>query len=202
MCSFFFLFSLSCVKSPSFTLSPCHPPPFVVVSQDLLPRWGPPTQCPLATSKLKSQLEKEHGCCPRYQPNLMVVPPLIGFFTSPGSLPPFVQVASPPALDTRDSTAKNTPGLGAESHGKQRTSFQVSAPWSMVLAVVRISRSISPKAWGDCSEKWKPLELNVSGRASHLQGAHASALVRKYKVRYLISLPPAPQPREGKKIEQ
>lgn len=34
------------------------------------------------------------------------------------------------------------------------------------------------------------------------QGACASALVRKYKVRHLISLPPTPHPREEKKREK
>lgn len=117
----FFLFSLSCVKSPSYTLSPSHDPnphPWLLPkssSQD--------TSCLAPTSDLRTEDQRSGRECshaPTCQPGLTGMPPLTGFFASSGSLPPFFQVISA-ALDARDSTTKRTPGPGAESHGEWRT---------------------------------------------------------------------------------
>lgn len=117
----FFLFFLSCVKSPSYTLSPSHDPnphPWLLPktsSQD--------TSCLAPMYDLRTEVQRSGRECshsPTCQPGLTGMPPLAGFFASSGSLPPFFQVI-PSALDARDSTTKSTPGPGAESHGEWRT---------------------------------------------------------------------------------
>lgn len=116
-----FLFSLSCVKSPSYTLSPSHDPnphPWLLPKTSSRDTSCLAPSCDLRTEVQRSGRECSHA--PTCQPGLMGMPPLTSFFASSGSLPPFFQVISP-ALDARDSTTKSTPGPGAESHGEWRT---------------------------------------------------------------------------------
>lgn len=133
MC-FSFLFSLSRVKSPSFTPSPSHSPtpyPWLLLktSSRMVTSFPGPT-CDL---RVKSQRwRRERGRTPRYQISAQhdrrVSTSWLLHFLCLFPQPPFSQAASPPTLDAEDSTTNNACGPDAESHRKQKTSFLVLAP--------------------------------------------------------------------------
>jgi len=63
-------------------------------------------------------------------------------------------------------------------------------------------RRISHRAWGDCLEERKPLGMNVSLQStSPSKGTCDPELVRKCKVRHLISLPQSREEKKWEKIE-